>query len=98
TNDVAFETAFPYVALPHSGSGAGSRGLAREGASAGSDSSGSAAPAAGSDSTDQGASTNASGEQNEDGVGTGSVVLIGLVALAIGATVGGLMSRRSATA
>jgi hypothetical protein len=99
-NDVPFEEAFPYVALPHSGSGVAAGGFSGEGGLSGG-ASGSAEPNPSASPDEEGGVeteetdvTSRSASSESDGVSTGA--LIGGIALAllVGLGVGGLLARR----
>jgi hypothetical protein len=91
SNDLDFADAFPYVALPHSGSGAASAGLG-----GGDGGNAEPSPAATDDGDDTDVSTSPVGDES-DGVSTAVLIGAALVALLIGLAVGVLVSRKRST-
>jgi hypothetical protein len=91
-NDLPFDDAFPYVALPHSGSGPSSAGFG----AGGSTSSDEASPSpAASPAADEDEDIDASPVSNEsDGVSTGLLVGAAVLALIVGLLGGFLISRK----
>jgi hypothetical protein len=97
-NDLPFDESFPYVALPHSGSGASAAGFSQGGMSGGaSGTDASAAPTAESSAApeEDGEDVDASPTSSEsDGVSTGALIGGLALALLVGLGLGALVSRR----
>ncbi len=105
SNDLAFADAFPYVALPHSGSGPASAGFpSGSDSAAGPDAAVSASEAPSTSPTPATTAApddnvNSSPVSNEsDGVGIGILIGAAVLALLVGLGVGLLLSRRRSTA
>jgi hypothetical protein len=96
SNDLAFADAFPYVALPHSGSGPASAGFeSGSGSPAGPDA---AAPSpTATASAPEETDVDASPASDESGIGTGALIGAALVALLIGLGLGALLARKRST-
>ena len=95
SNDLAFEEVFPYVALPHSGSGPASAGFESGSDSAAGPNAPSASPSASAGAEDSGTDVDSSPTSGEsDGVSTGLLVGGVVLALLIGLGVGTALARR----
>ena len=96
SNDLAFADAFPYVALPHSGSGPASAGFASGSDSPAGPNAATPSPAAGETEAPEkdGDVTTSPVSDESDGVGIGVLIGAAVLALAIGLGLGLLLSRR----
>jgi hypothetical protein len=98
SNDLAFEEAFPYVALPHSGSGPASAGFGSGSDAAAGPDTPSASPSADAGAEDSDTDVDSSPTSGEsDGVSTGLLVGGVVLALLIGLGVGTALGRRRGT-